>query len=325
MIETFRCNKKKLEKNFPLKKVHAYSKKGQVWLDILNPTKEDVKFLEHELKFHHLAIEDVLNERQLAKVDHYDDYHFLVIHALGIADEGKHKHGVEVTQLNIFLSKNLIVTVHLKPMTAIEETKKRLKEAPELLQRGADYVAYMVLDQVVDDIFPVLGELEKQIETLEDNIFIKQTASGKRLLNQLFVVKKKLLHIRKVVWPQRETLSILASRNMKYIRPENLVYFRDVYDHVIRINSMLENYRELITGTMEGYLSVISNNLGTVMKKLTAISAIIMVPTLIASIYGTNFINVPEYQIEYGYYAALLAMLSSTVLLALYFKQKEWV
>lgn len=325
MIETFRCNKKKLEQNFPLSKVHEYSKTGQVWLDILNPTKEEAQFLEHELKFHHLAVEDVLNERQMAKVEHYDDYHFLVIHALGISDEAKHKHGVEVSQLNIFLSKNLIVTVHLKPMAAIEAAKKRLKEAPELLNRGADYVAYMALDQVVDDIFPLLGKLEQQIEALEDDIFKKQIISGKQVLNQLFAVRKKLLHVRKVVWPQRETLGVLASRNMQYIRAENVAYFRDVYDHVIRINTIIDNYRELITGAMEGHLLVVSNNLGIVMKKLTAISAIIMVPTLIASIYGTNFINVPEYKIEYGYYAALLAMLLSTVLLAVYFKQKEWV
>ncbi|HLC48334.1 MAG TPA: magnesium/cobalt transporter CorA [Candidatus Norongarragalinales archaeon] len=292
--------------------------KNVIWMDLADPSKQELSFLESKLGLHHLALEDALNQRQRAKVERYDEYHFIVVHSITETEK------LEATQLNLFISKHALISIHIKPLQFVSDVKRRLGENPHLLRRGPDYGAYMLLDASADNLFPLMDKLEETIDKIEEEVFKERGSSPKGLLNSLFRVKKGLLHLRKITWPQMEVLNVLSSGELKYISKENLVYFRDVYDHMIRINTIIETQRELVSGSMEGHLMSVSNNLNKIMKKLTAITAIVLVPGLIAGIYGMNF-KAPELNWEFGFYASLASMLLSTILLAVYFKQKDWI
>ncbi|MFH1257896.1 MAG: magnesium/cobalt transporter CorA [Candidatus Micrarchaeota archaeon] len=311
-------NGKYCEKIDPQKIHLSLIEENTIWADVENPTKEEAEYLERQLRIHHLALEDALNEKQRAKVERYDEFHFIVIHS--VTETSK----FETTQLNIIIMKNLVLSIHLKPLKFISALRQRLAENPQLVNRGPDFITYMLLDASSDQLFPLMDRLEGMIDKVEEGVF-RENGKDEKLMNTLFKAKKELLHLRKTTWPQMEVLNVLASGELKYIQKRNLIYFRDVYDHLIRINTLIETQRELVSSSMEGHLMVVSNNLNKIMKKLTAITAIIMLPTLIAGIYGTNFIFVPELKWEFGFYAALASMLLSTILLAIFFKQKEWI
>lgn len=319
MISGFGTMDGKLEKIEDLRKVAPYIKHGVVWIDCLKPTKEELSFLEKEFKLHHLALEDSMNENQRAKVERYDEFHYIVIHSITETEK------LETTQLNLFVFEKMIVSVHLKHLDFIEEMKKKVVENPYLILKGPDHIAYLLLDASADQLFPMMDKLEETIDRVEESVFRQKAAESGKTMNTLFNAKKQLLHLRKITWPQMEVLNVLSSGELKYISRENLIYYRDVYDHLIRINSIIETQRELVSGAMEGNLMVQSNNLNKVVKKLTAITAIIMLPSLIVGVYGSNFHFIPELQWEYGFYGMLASALVTTILLAIYFKQRDWV
>ncbi|MFH0971902.1 MAG: magnesium/cobalt transporter CorA [Candidatus Micrarchaeota archaeon] len=310
----------KFHAKLDVSRLHKFlSGSNKVWADVENPTKEELDYLEKQLNLHHLALEDTLNERQRAKVERFDEFHFIVVHSITETEK------LESTQLNLFIGRNFLVSIHLKHLGFIQKTRSLLRENPYLMARGADYVAYVLLDESADNLFPLMDRLEDLIDKMEEEVFKEKSNASKHVLNSLFKAKKQLLMLRKITWPQMEVMSIISSGELKYISKENLVYFRDVYDHLIRINSIIETQRELVSGSMEGHLMVISNTLNTVMKKLTAITAVIMLPALISGIYGMNFLFVPELGWEYGFYAILVTMLLATILISLFFKQKDWI
>jgi magnesium transporter len=164
--------------------------------------------------------------------------------------------------------------------------------------------------------------MDDEVDRLEDEIFKK---SDPRILPKLFSLKRRVIEIRRVVWPMRDILNILARRDYPYIEEHTAMYFRDVYDHLIRITDMTDTLRELVTGAMEGYLSVVSNNLNFVVKQLTAITIIIMVPTLLASIYGMNVINLPLAKEGRGFWELIGIMIFFTAVSVYYFRKKEWI
>jgi len=226
------------------------------------------------------------------------------------------------------LGEDYAITVHKKPIKALGDVKELLKAKPGVLGKGSDFIIHAILDEIVDDLFPLLEKFEQRISKVQDEIFASSgytAVQNRTIVNDLFRIKKDLLQIKKVLWPHRETLHSLLTRGAPYVHDESLPYFRDVYDHVMRVTEMLETYRELLSSTIEGYLSMVSNNLNIVVKKLTAITAIIMVPGLIAGIYGMNFAHVPELNAELGFYEALVLMVVSAALLFGYFRYNEWI
>ncbi|MEW5955250.1 MAG: magnesium/cobalt transporter CorA, partial [Candidatus Micrarchaeota archaeon] len=307
----------KLEQPTDLKKAAKLSETKEVWVDCENPSREDAEAIGKAFKLHPLSVEDSLNERQRAKLDEYPDYSYLVIHAVGLTET------LSATQLNLFLGENFVVTIHRKPMKAVEDVLALVKSKPEVLGKGADYVAHALMDELVDGVFPILDHFEERISGIEEQIFESTGASttrNKKIVDGIFRLKKDLLQVRKVIWPHRETIHALLTRRVPYLHEEAVPYFRDVYDHLIRITDMIETYRELLASTMEAYLSVVSNNLNVVMKKLTAITAIVMVPALVAGIYGMNFAYIPELRAEWGFFEALAIMAVSALALFTYFR-----
>ena len=323
MIRTFASGRDgRLEESFDLKRARELVRRKEVWVDCENPSRREVEEIGKAFGIHPLSIEDSLNEHQRAKLEEFPGYSYIVIHALGLTEK------LVATQLNFFLGENFVVTIHKKPLEAIAEVSALVKSKPLVLGRGADFLAHALLDSLVDDLFPILDSWEDQISRTEDEIFkgggLTVTQST-RVLKEVFRLKKDLLHVRKAVWPQRETIHSLLMRRFPYIHDEAIPYYRDVYDHLIRITDMIETYRELVTSSMEAYLSVISNNLNVVVKRLTAITVILMVPTLIAGIYGMNFEHIPELRATFGFYEALGLMIAAAAGLFAYLHWKKWI
>ncbi|MFH1285903.1 MAG: magnesium/cobalt transporter CorA [Candidatus Micrarchaeota archaeon] len=290
--------------------------KSIIWVDLSEPTQEEIKLLETTFNFHPLTIEDILHENQRPKIETYDDYAFIAIRTLSPETP-------DLTyQLNFYLGKTFIVSVNQHPIKAVKTIIEKCSQNPLYLKRGPDFLLYSILDAVVDDVFPKLIELDDNIEEIESKIF---ESPSQEQLNMLFGLKRKALLVRKVMWPMRDIFNVLARLDTDFIRKSNHPYFRDVYDHTIRITEMLDMDRELITNSMEAYLSIVSNNLNIIMKKLASIAAIVMVPTLIAGVYGMNFKVMPEVEWAYGYYFALALMGGSVLLLFIYFKRRGWL
>lgn len=287
----------------------------RVWIDIEQPSGEDLQFLENKLGLHSLLLEDVQNERQRPKVDPYDDHLYIV---LKVFEGGRTS---LTSQLNLVLAKHYLLTVRSKPMPFLEEVWDRAQRNHGLLNRGADFALYSVLDAFVDSLFPMIGQLDAELDAVSEKVF---KDSSPDVMNRLFTLKRRLFNVRKAVVPLRDVLTTLSRHDSELINRKNSVYFRDVYDHMLRIIEALDNDREATSSAMEGYLTGVSNNLNQVMKKLTAITAIIMVPSLIAGIYGMNFGNITDYAFG-GASVAFLMMAASVAALGIYFRRRKWL
>lgn len=314
MIKSFVClNGGTKEIKYSEIKEHLKTKKP-IWIDVEAPTKDELDFLEREFKFHHLAIEDSISD-QRAKIDEYGKYCFIIIHALD-------QTVLAPVQLNFFLSKNYLVTIHQKSVNVIKVIEERCKRNSLILSKGTDFLVYSIFDFVVDEFFPLMDQLEDQIDDVEDKIF---ESPNPKVLSDLVQLKRKMFSVRKIIWPLRDVLNMLSRGDFKYVRPSHTIYFRDVYDHVTRMIDIIDVCRELVTTGMEGYLTTISNYLNFIMKKLTSFTVILMVPSLIAGIYGMNFENMPELRTPYGYLFALVTMIISVIVLYSYFHKKDWI
>jgi magnesium transporter len=289
-----------------------------VWVDVSDPTSQDFVDLAREFGFHPLAIEDCRNEHQRPKVDEYQGYYFTVIYEAEYDPEGR----LELRELNIFLGTNYLVTVHSRPIRALQTAERLWRGWTDLAERGTGLLAYLLIDSIVDDYMPLLDSLSDRLDDLEDQIFEEFHTDA---LQEIFRVKKQLLFLRRVVTPLRDVFNTLLRREQPIFSRETMIYFQDVHDHLIRVADTIDTLREIVGSTMDAYLSVSGNRMNFVMKRLTSISAILMSITLIAGIYGMNFNFMPELKWRYGYIGALFSMLIVGVALYLYFRKIEWL
>ncbi len=292
----------------------------RIWVDIQKPTQEDMQFIEKNFSFHPLAIEDAMTTIQRPKIDRYDNYLFIVLHAALLAP---HKDKATSLEVDSFIGENYVVTVHLKPIPSISATWQRCMKHTGIMSRGAAYLFYFLADALVDNYFPILEKLGKEIQRAEDNV-LKDTNSG--VLNKIFDLKENVLIFRRILGPQRETMNFIARGGYDPIIPKELsIYFRDISDLLARINDTLDTYREALTSATTGYMSVTSNKLNEIMKVLTIIATIMMPLTLITGIYGMNFRFMPEIDWRYGYFAIIGVMIILTIGMLAFFKKKKWL
>ncbi len=289
--------------------------KSKIWIDIESPAKDDFDFFEKTLQIHPLVLEDMANQNQRPKMEPYDNHIFIVIKSV---DPQNPRHQI---QLNVVLGANYLLTTHAKPIAALEDVWQRIEKRPEHLARGTDFGLYMVLDAMVDALFPIVSQLDVELEKNEERAFKDPTPDVQA---KLFAMKRRLFSLRRAVLPLRDVFVTLSRHDTPLIGKKNSVYYRDVYDHIIRISESMDSSREAMNNAMEGYLTGISNNLNVVMKTLTAITAIIMVPSLIAGIYGMNFGNITDYAFG-GTSVAFLFMAASAMVIGGYFKWRGWL
>jgi len=288
-----------------------------LWFDLDTPTQAELDFLEKHLKIHHLTVEDIVNQNQRAKIESFEGYVYLAIHPL----IRKNDLEVEPVEVDLLLGHNWIVTARYGPVPGLVENSSFHERLNYALARGADFLLYTVVDLIVDSYFPLLDQIDDEIDSLEDKLIQQADVED---MNRLLTMKRSLVHIRRAVAPQREAFNQLTRHDFPFVRPEHTVYFRDVYDHLIRITDELDSLRDILSGALEVHLSSISNQLNVTMKRLTAWGTIFVVITAIAGVYGMNFEVMPELKWRYGYPAAIAFMAVISGGLFFYFKKKDY-
>ena len=290
-----------------------------VWADVNDPTSRDFEELAEEFGFHHLSIEDCRNEHQRPKIEEYAGYYFMVLYEAELSGPNDR---LELRELNIFLGKNYLVTVHSRPIRAIETTKRLWSEWTDRSDQGSGLLAYLLIDAIVDDYLPLLDVISERMDDLEDSIFGEFRAEA---IEEIFIIKKKLLYLRRAVTPLRDVFNTLLRREQPIFPRETHIYFQDVFDHLIRVGDTIDTLRDMLGSTMDAYLSVSGNRMNQVMKRLTSISTILMSVTLVAGIYGMNFERMPELKWRFGYVFALLSMVAVGLALYAYLRKVKWI
>jgi len=290
-----------------------------IWADVSDPTSRDFEELAEEFGFHHLSIEDCQNAHQRPKVEEYTGYYFIVLYEAELAGPNDR---LELRELNIFLGKNYLVTVHSRPIRAIATASRLWHEWTDRAEQGAGLLAYLLIDGIVDDYLPLLDIMSDRMDDLEDSIFGVWRAE---VIEEIFSIKKKLLYLRRSITPLRDVFNTMLRREQPIFPRETHVYFQDVFDHLIRVADTIDALRDMLSSTMDAYLSVSGNRMNKVMKRLTSISTILMSVTLIAGIYGMNFALMPELRWRYGYVFALTSMVVVALALYVYLKKIKWI
>jgi magnesium transporter len=281
---------------------------------------EQIEAIGRDFCLHPLVLEDIVNTHQRPKVEEYDDYIYMALRCL-LADEAA-PGGWRAEQVSLVLGRGWVLTFQEGHDPLLAPLAQRL-ESPQsrLRKKGADYLAYAVLDAVVDTYFGVLEGLGDRAEAVEDELLRAPTA---RTLKDLHALKRESLAMRKTLWPMREVVGGLERLDSALISAPTRVYLRDVYDHTVQIMDTGENLRDMLSGMLDIYLSSVSNRLNEVMKVLTIIATLFMPLSFIAGVYGMNFEHMPELKWPWGYYAALGLMAGVAAVMLFYFHRKKW-
>jgi magnesium transporter len=298
-----------------------------LWVDLEAPTAQEAKYvLEDVFHFHPLSIQDCVEVSPSPKVDEYSPkeedlfapYLFMVIHAVDYS----RKDGVFATkELDFFLGRNFLVTYHTGPVRSVAVTEECALKATTNIARAPDRVAHMLLDSIVESYRPALDELSLEIAELEQDALRDSTT---QTLNKILQSKKEVMHLRRIIGPQREVLARFARGEFKLIRAHLVPYYRDVYNTLSQISELAQAYTDALTGILQVYLNMSSNRTGEVVKLLTMITVITTPLMMVGTWYGMNFKHMPELDWHYGYTAAAGLTLVSTLATYWYFKKKKW-
>ena len=298
-----------------------------LWIDLEKPPPEEIKFiLEGLFHFHPLSIEDCVTENQTPKVEEYtpkegdlfSPYLFMVIHAVDYRRTG----GVFATsELDFFLGKNFLVTYHTEPLRSVLQVEEMCAKGSLGIARAPDRVAQKLLDALVENYKPALEELSLEIAELESSALEHPT---KETLNRILTVKKEVYHLRRIIGPQSEVLSRFALGEFKLIRPQLVPYYRNVYDALFRISELAQAYADSLTGILQVYLNMSSNQTGEVVKLLTLITVLTTPLMVVGTWYGMNFKDMPELEMKHGYWIAGAITIVSTLATWIYFKKRKW-
>lgn len=292
-----------------------------IWIDMESPTEADEQVLLDVFKFHPLTVEDCRENRHYPKVEQFEDYLYFIVHGVR-ADTSPER--FNTIELDGFLGSNYVITYHHDYFRSIDDVQQLLRTTPVACQRGASFLLHQILDHVVDYYSPVLDDFDDRINRLEQDIFMLKHPNN-RILSEIMELKRSVLRLRRISVKQMDILMRMSRGEFPLISEEMRPFYRDVCDHLVRVVDLSESYRDLISGSMEAYLSVVSNRLNEIMKVLTIFSAIMLPLTFIAGIYGMNFDNMPELHSEYGYYATWGIMIAVAVAMLLFFKRRGWI
>jgi magnesium transporter len=289
-----------------------------VWVDIERPDEPAMNTLREEFGFHELALEDCLHPHQRPKIEQYDKSFFLVAYGASHQDGQIGQH-----EMAMFVGRHYLVTVRKDPPFDLSSLDERLATRPELAEEGAGHLLYVLLDHVVDGYFVAVDAMEDRSQEVEDQVLEATGATDAQ--TQIFLLRKDLVHFRRAVAPLRDVLDVLQQRRVAVVTERLEPYYRDVYDHVLRVTDFIDSIRDLLSSALDAHLSVVSNRLNEVMKQLTAWASIILVPTLIAGVYGMNFQHMPELGWLFGYPFALGVMAAAALLLYRSFRKRGWL
>lgn len=296
---------------------------ARIWLDVGDPTAEDLSMLEREFGLHALSMEDMQHRDQRPKVEAFENYFFVVARPLSLSDDGE----LIASELHALVARHFLVTIRYPPAFGLEDVLRRWDRQPELTAEGAGFLLYALFDEIVDDYLEIVERFEDLADGLEDDVFgtgVDDEASGMAVQQRVFRVKRSVVQFRRHVMPLRRVLDFFQEE-AELVTPTLSPYFRDLSDHVIRTTELTDNIRDLLTALLEVRVAQVANRLNEIMKKLTSWAAIILIPTMIAGIYGMNFNRMPELHWRYGYFIALGLMGLSAMVLYRVFKNRDWL
>ncbi len=294
----------------------VHGDKGLIlWVDLDQPTDEEIKLiLEGVFNFHPLAIEDCVTPSSLPKIEDYEDYLFMVTHAVDFTRTDK----FATTELDLFLGKEFLVTFHRAPLRSVATAFERVTKSTA---RGPDRLAHTLLDHLVDNYQPVMDELRAELEELEESVLARDSAQ-KKLVNELLSVRGDFSRLRTIVRPQRDVIDRLARGDSKFIRPILLPYFRDLRDNLTRLEDTAVNYHERLMMAFDIYLNKAAFEANEGIKFLTAITAVTIPVMVVGTWFGMNFESMPE--LKAGYPWAIGITVITTSLMVVYLKRKKW-
>ncbi|WP_028225132.1 magnesium/cobalt transporter CorA [Paraburkholderia ferrariae] len=293
-----------------------------VWVALKDPDAAEMATMQEEFDLHALAIEDVMNGNQRPKIEEYGDTLFAVFHTIEIGDDGE----LVMGQVNVFAGRNFVLSVRHRTQQGFQDVRARCEREPDLLTEGAGFVLYALIDSVVDRYMPVLDVLSGEIEELEDRIFEKHGAAASRaIIEDLYSLKRRLVILQHHISPLVEAVGKLVGGRIPQICVGMQAYFRDVYDHLVRVSNVIDARREMIVTAIQVNLGMISLAESEVTKRLGSFAALFAVPTMIAGIYGMNFQEIPELHYRYGYPVCLGVMAAIDVILFFLFRRAGWL
>lgn len=286
-----------------------------VWLDLVQPTPEELELLTSLFHFHPLTIDDCRHPHYRPEMTQYENYAFLTLRCV------KPQQRSLTVALNVFLGPRFIVTVHHEELEFVNQLWQQYQQDPQLFSKGTDFVLYSLLEPLTVTFFTFFDRTEGKIEHLEEEIFRRPT---QQILNQVFTLRRQAIKLRKILSAQRDIINLLAFPEFRLVKEANRVFFLDIYNEMLRLIDQVETFHDLVSSTVEIYLSLTSNRLNEIMKVLTIITTIMMPLSLIAGIYGMNFHYMPELEWRYGYFVVLGIMLLLAGVMLFFFRRKGW-
>ena len=298
---------------------------GLLWVDFLDEPPEICEpVLIETFHFHQLAVDDALQETHIPKIDDWEQYLYIALRAISF--ESKDGEMISTPELDVFLGHNYIVTHHDKPVPALERTWKHVQRDSRHIKQGADHILYLIIDELAVEFMKVVEQLDDEIEVVEDMIF---DLSKPEILEKAFSLKRATIHLRRTLSPLREVLNKLARDQYDVIDAKDRIYFRDVYDHLVRLHDISETLRELIGGALETYLSVINNRMNDTVKTLTVITTMFMPISFVAGFFGMNFFEPVFASTAWTGKTMLIITLAGMVIapsiMFLYIRRRGWI
>jgi magnesium transporter len=292
---------------------------GLIWVDIEDVTDEDGELLTGVFSFHPLAVADCISKDiHPPKIDDFDDYLFIILHGINYHTDSEI---VETTELALFLGKNYVITGHDVPMRSISSVLDRIPKDERLMRRGVDFLAHDIMDALVNNMMPTIEEMDDKTDQLEVKALHEP---GRDILMSIMQLKRSILTLTRVILPQREIMNGLSRGEYALISERAQIYYRNIYDHLVRLEMLTVGLRDMAESVLSTHLSSVSNRMNEVMKVLTLIATIFIPLTFITGIYGMNFANMPELGWRYGYFVVLTVMGAIGISLMVYFKKRRW-
>ena len=322
-IIVYREGAEKIESGFTYEQLPELLKdeKAVVWIDMEEPSEVEDQILLNVFHFHPLTVEDCRETRNHPKVEEFPGYLYFIVHGVRADTSPDHFNTIE---LDAFLGPNYVITYHHDDFRSINNVKKLLSTSPVICQRGAAFLLHQILDQIVDYYSPVLDDFDDRIEKLEDDIFTLHRPD-KAIPEEIMDLKRGVLRLRRITGRQREVILRMSRGEFSLIPAPLLPFYRDIYDHIMRVTDMAESYRDLLSGALDAYMSVVGNRMNEIMKVLTIFSAVMLPLTFLAGVYGMNFDYIPELHSRYGYFAVWGIMVTVAVVMLSLFWRAGWI
>ncbi|HRY13117.1 MAG TPA: magnesium/cobalt transporter CorA [Syntrophomonadaceae bacterium] len=297
------------------------SPENLLWIDLYDTSEQELAYIGQIFNFHPLALEDCLQESPRAKIDDYDDYYFFVFHALRYFEEAEEEDEISSIELDVFIGPNYIVTIHPVALLAVGKVARVSLKTNEYMKRGPDYLLYKIVDNIVDDSFPIIERLGERIDELEDDVFLSK---GQNITEEISTLRRTIILLRKVLIPQRHIFVNIKGRYSFFVHDDNIPYYLDLADNLNSILDSANTYRDLLNSTMETYYSVLTGRTSEIITILTIISIIMMPLTVITGFFGMN-VDFPGREKPYAVWFILFGMIALAGGMVSFFRSRKWV